>query len=61
MDLNQGSIDVSSEIYSELNKKGKLVGEFDVLIAGTCIAAAQSLVTNDRDFDKITKLVKMHY
>lgn len=54
-------VDLSSQIYSDLSKRGKLIGEFDILIASTCISAGESLVTNDVDFDKIPDLVKIHY
>jgi tRNA(fMet)-specific endonuclease VapC len=61
LDFDQECVDLSSEIYSELSKKGKLVGEFDILIAATCIAADQSLVTNEEDFDQIANLAKIRY
>ncbi len=61
LDFDQKCVNLSSDIYSDLSKKGKLVGEFDILIAAICIAAHQSLVTNDEDFEKITNLAKIHY
>jgi tRNA(fMet)-specific endonuclease VapC len=59
--FDQKCVDLSSDIYSSLSKKGKLVGEFDILIAATCIAAGETLVTNDEDFDQIADLSKGHY
>ena len=61
LELNMPSVDLASKLYSDLSAKGKLVGEFDILIAATCIAAGETLVTNDRDFDQITKLAKLYY
>ncbi len=61
LELNLPTVDLSSELYSHLSRKGKLIGEFDILIAATCIAASQTLVTNDGDFDPITKLTKLRY
>lgn len=61
LEFDANAVDISSGIYSELSKRGQLVGEFDILIAATCIAADQSLVTNDSDFDSITKLTKFRY
>jgi len=52
---------IASELYSDLSNKGKMIGEFDILIAATCIASNQALVTNDKDFDNIPNLVKVHY
>jgi tRNA(fMet)-specific endonuclease VapC len=61
LELDSSVVDVASELYSELSGKGKRIGEFDILIAATCIASNQALVTNDSDFDKIANLVKVHY
>lgn len=61
LEIDLTVVDLSSELYSDLSKKGKLIGEFDILIAATCIAAGQALVTNDGDFDVIAKLRKQHF
>ena len=61
LELDMPSVNLSSELYSELSSKGKLVGEFDIFIAATCIANGETLSTNDRDFDQIAKLTKLHY
>jgi predicted nucleic acid-binding protein len=61
LELDASTVDLSSELYSDLSRSGKLIGEFDIMIAATCIATGQALVTNDRDFDQITKLTKIHY
>ena len=61
LEMDLLAVDISSDIFSELSRKGKLVGEFDILIAATCIATNHSLVTNDSDFNSIAKLSKVHY
>lgn len=61
LNFDQKSIDLALDIYSDLSKKGRVIGEFDILIAATCLASNQSLITNDQDFDDISKLVKVHY
>ncbi len=61
LEFDMRAVDLSSELYSDLSRKGELIGEFDILIAATCITAGQDLVTNDSDFDSITKLAKLHY
>jgi len=61
LELDTSVVDIASELYSELSGKGKMIGEFDILIAATCIASNQALVTNDSDFDNIANLVKVRY
>jgi tRNA(fMet)-specific endonuclease VapC len=61
LELDLPTVDLSSELFSDLSRKGKLIGEFDILIAANCIENDQSLVTDDRDFDLITKLGKIRY
>ncbi len=43
-------------IYRELQKKGTLINEFDILIAGICKANNAHLITFDKDFAKIKEL-----
>jgi predicted nucleic acid-binding protein len=45
-----------AEIYHELRKKGTLINEFDILIAGICKANHAHLITFDKDFAKIKDL-----
>ncbi len=45
-----------AEIYHELRKKGALINEFDILIAGICKANNAHLITYDKDFAKIKDL-----
>lgn len=37
------------------------MGEFDILIAATCIKTGHILVTNDHDFDPPGKLTRVRY
>ena len=49
---------VSAAIRSNLEKKGKLIGPYDVLIAGTAKACNATLVTrNTREFKRVQGLV----
>ena len=54
--LGNDGIEISAEIYKALKTKGRLIDEFDVLIAGITIANNEKLVTNDKDFKEIKKL-----
>jgi predicted nucleic acid-binding protein len=57
LDIN--TIDVSSKLYYDLGRKGRLIGEFDVLIAAFCLAKGKPLITNDSDFDAIRNLARI--
>jgi tRNA(fMet)-specific endonuclease VapC len=61
LELDMPAVVLSSQLYSDLRGKGKIIGEFDILIAATCIVAGQTLITNDGDFDKIARLVSLRY
>lgn len=61
LDLDNSSVDIATQIYSDLSVRGKLIGEFDILIASICMEKNQRLVTNDSDFDQIRGLEKLHY
>ncbi|MGI0079419.1 MAG: PIN domain-containing protein [Nitrososphaerales archaeon] len=58
LELDMPTLDLSSELYSDLSRNGKLIGEFDILIVVACIANGQTLLTNDSDFNQVTKLTK---
>ena len=51
-----GEVEASAEIYRALKTKGKLIDEFDILIAGITVANNEKLVTNDKGFKEIKKL-----
>lgn len=61
LELDKSSVEVASQIYLDLSRRGKLVGEFDIIIAATCIVGNHALVTNDNDFDQIRGLTKLPY
>ena len=61
LNLDVSIVDSASELYAELSGAGKKIGEFDILIAATCLVASETLVTNDKDFDVVPNLVKVHY
>ena len=46
----------AARIYSRLESKGKMINEFDVLIAGIVIASEETLVSRDEHFDVVEGL-----
>jgi predicted nucleic acid-binding protein len=56
LDLDATSSEKASKIYKELNSKGILIGEFDILIASICIANDETLISNDEHFGGIKEL-----
>lgn len=44
------------ELYSALKRKGKLIPDADLIIAATAIAKNLTLVTKDRDFERLRML-----
>ncbi|MCL5066945.1 MAG: type II toxin-antitoxin system VapC family toxin [Thaumarchaeota archaeon] len=61
LQLDAESVEAASELYSKLRNKGKLIGEFDILIASICIANGERLLTRDEDFASIPKLECMRF
>lgn len=53
LELSFGAVEEASRIYKELQDRGKLIGEFDVLIAGIVKFHDESLVTRDDHFKSI--------
>lgn len=49
-------LNIASEIYAYLNKKGQLIGDADILIAAMTMSKNFILVTNDKDFARIENL-----
>lgn len=47
LELNEKSVEISSSIYAELRKKGKINGQADIFIAGISIANKLILATNN--------------
>ena len=53
LDLTLQACEEASKIYRDLRKKGCLIGEDDVLIAGIAQARAKAIVTRDSHFKLI--------
>ena len=53
---NQSIFDRAAEIYAELQRKGELIGDADILIAAITDTRNFTLVSDDGDFDKIQGL-----
>lgn len=51
--LNEGACEEASKIYNGLRSSGKMVSEFDILIAGIAIYNDESLVSRDEHFKLI--------
>jgi predicted nucleic acid-binding protein len=60
LELSLGAAEEASRIYKELRDRGRLIGEFDVLIAGIIKFHDESLVSRDENFRSIRglKLIK---
>ena len=52
-ELSLGAAEEAGRIYRELQDKGKLIGEFDILIAGIVKFNDETLVTRDERFSNI--------
>jgi predicted nucleic acid-binding protein len=58
--LNDVSISIAADIYKDLESKGKLIDDADILIASMAIASNNILITFDNDFRHInSKLIKV--
>jgi tRNA(fMet)-specific endonuclease VapC len=53
LELSLGATEEASRIYRELRDRGRLIGEFDVLIAGIVRFYSEPLVTRDEHFRSI--------
>ena len=53
LDLSWGACEEASRIYKELREKGKVIGEFDILIAAVTRFNDEYLLTHDEDFRAI--------
>lgn len=45
---------IAADIYKELEEKGKMINENDILLIGICTANNEILITKDRDFANIS-------
>jgi tRNA(fMet)-specific endonuclease VapC len=53
------SSEASATIYGELASKGRIIGELDILIAGICAYNDELLVSNDRHFQEIGRMLNL--
>lgn len=56
LEYDKESAILSSDIYKILSKKGGLINETDILIAGICLKNGSPLVTLDNHFKRIPGL-----
>lgn len=55
--LSKESCNKSAEIYAELRKKGEIIDDIDILIAGICVEHNFILVTNNtKHFSRIKQI-----
>lgn len=54
--LGEREVADCAAIYRALKAEGKMIDEFDILIAGIAVANNEKLVTNDAGFKEIRKL-----
>jgi tRNA(fMet)-specific endonuclease VapC len=54
--LSLGACEYASRIYKELRRGGKMIGEFDILIAAITRTFDETLISRDRDFKWIRGL-----
>ncbi|MDE1825941.1 MAG: type II toxin-antitoxin system VapC family toxin [Candidatus Micrarchaeota archaeon] len=53
--LSDIAVEIASKIYVRLSNSGKMIDEFDILIAAVAITNDEKLVTFDRHFKNITE------
>jgi tRNA(fMet)-specific endonuclease VapC len=55
--LDRASAEAAAKIRGELEQEGKLIGPYDLLIAGQALAGGLTLVTNNlREFQRVSGL-----
>jgi tRNA(fMet)-specific endonuclease VapC len=55
--LDRASAEAAAKIRGELERQGKLIGPYDLLIAGQALAGRLTLVTNNlREFQRVSGL-----
>jgi|SRR3989304_4317012 len=50
LDFGNDALDETVKVYKDLRRKGKLINELDVMIAGIAAANNETLITRDKDF-----------
>ena len=56
LDLSPDACEEASNIYCELHKSGKLISEFDILIAAIAKTNGEAILTRDKHFRSIKGL-----
>ncbi|OGW57368.1 MAG: hypothetical protein A2Y48_04325 [Nitrospirae bacterium RIFCSPLOW2_12_42_9] len=59
LSLTEDSVAISSALYTSLRKKGKLIDDIDILIAGVALSNNLALVTNNEGHFKNIKGLKI--
>jgi predicted nucleic acid-binding protein len=57
VDLDSSAAEKAAEIYGVLRREGRVVPEFDILIAASAISSNSILVSGDEHFDTIREYV----
>jgi predicted nucleic acid-binding protein len=53
LDLSPEACEAASAIFCELKKSGKMISEFDILIAAIAKTNGEAILTRDRHFESI--------
>lgn len=62
INLNDSIIELAADIYADLHKKGRIIGDADILIAATAIKNNLSVVTNNEShFNRISGLQVLNW
>ena len=57
LDFSDENARTAAKIFSELSREGKMVDDFDVMVAAVCLHVKDKIVTNnERDYQKIKGL-----
>lgn len=60
--LDWGALEQAAEIWAELSRRGELIGEVDILLAGTAMAHGLAIVTsNVSHFQRVGRLVVLDW
>ena len=59
LDLSFNACQEAAKIYKELKNKGRMVGEFDILIAVIARTSNEVLITRDDHFDLLIPFEKL--
>lgn len=56
LQLTEEASRMAGETFEALRRKGLTIGEFDLLIAATAASNGETLITRDKDFERIPNL-----